>query len=462
MAGITLAADIGTSSLKAAFIDFNGNEIAFCRSAYNDDLSEINATAAPKALAWEKAFACALNNLCLKAPSVKIDGICISGNGPTLAPLTFEGEALPPLYWFDGKTFIPEHSDVKNGDWQPLSFFLPRAAWLKKNSPEDYKRTLFFLSPHEWLSFKLGAGAHCILPSPAYEPYYWDDDQLRFFELEREKFPPFARTGEIIGRVSAEAASLFGRSSANCIKSGTPIVAGGPDFLSALIGTGTMKAGDVCDRAGSSEGINVCASVLLGKVYGKGLRVLPHAKEGLWNIGAVIASSGRMFENFRLSAGQENRTYDDLLAELISPSRLLFHGFPLPASHSAFSAPRSPIELGRFVLCAMGFAVRSALVNLASSGYPVKEMTVSGGQGKNALWNQLKADITGVNLLVPEICDGELMGNAILAAAALGKTSIEDASLRMIRIKEIYKPENGLFWEERYKEFLKDQRITNN
>ena len=451
MAGIVLTADIGTSSLKAAFIDFDGRLLAFSRAAY--DVPDAGGVIG--ADAWERAFALALENLYALAPDTGIDGICISGNGPTLVPLEADGESLPPLYWHDCKT-LPLSTDA-NLSSSALSFFLPRAAWLKKNARPEYEKTSLFLSSHEWLAYRLGAGAFTVLPQPAYEPYYWDDEQFRLFGLDSEKFPPFKKSGSVMGYVSAKAASFFGSRCGSRIKSGTPIIAGGPDYIAALIGTLTLRPGEVCDRAGSSEGINVCADLRPTEnvcqaenirhvenengraANGDGIRVLPHAKEGLWNVSALIPSSGRLFEDYRRDTGQEGRPYEELLAELIpSPFPVLHPSFPTP--HSPLPTPHSPLDQGRKVLCAIGFAVRSALDTLKDAGFPIKEMRLSGGQSKNPRWNQLKADISGVSLMIPEISDAELAGNAVLAAAALTNADMEEEAKRMIRFREVYKP----------------------
>ncbi|MDR0496023.1 MAG: sugar kinase, partial [Treponema sp.] len=306
----------------------------------------------------------------------------------------------------------------------------------------------FFISSHEWLAFKLGAEKVTVLPSASYEPYYWNDEQCRLFGLDIKKFPPFVKTGMPIGNVSHNAASWCK------LKSGTPVIAGAPDFISALIGTGIQKPGDVCDRTGSSEGINVCATEA---IKGEGLRALPHVKEGLWNIGAVINSSGRLFEWYMKQYSIQDNTYEELMAELI-PSTTdteLFEGeFFLPPDDLSGEkpAPGRP-ALGRAVLCAIGFAVRGVVEILGKAGLPVKLMRVSGGQGKNPRWNRLKADITGVSLMIPEISDGELAGNAIIAASALEEISPESASDRMIRFREVYEPhaETASFWEQRYR-----------
>ena len=462
MAGTILSVDIGSSSLKAALIDFSGklrawSRAAYSRSTYSGDVD---------AISWEKAFIQTTNNLRDKLDNCPVEGICISGNGPTLVPVTAEGDALPPLFWYGGKT--EARAEAKD---KAKSFFLPHAAWFKKNAPEKYAETKLFISSHEWLAHRLGAEALTVLPQPSYETFYWDDEQLRFFGLDRDKFPPFVKTGAIMGKVSAEAVSFF--SSGSLIKDGTPIIAGGPDFITALIGTGTMERGDVCDRAGSSEGVNVCTGAPLNTKQPDDFRILPHAREGLWNVGVLIPQSGRLFEWYRAKTGQESRAYEDLLTELIPSNedgdaklhfkessdpelmRNLLSPFSriLPTGDSRPELLRNKIYFGRAVLCSMGLAVRTAIGKLEASGLSVKEMKLSGGQVKNVRWNQLKADISGVKLLVPQITDGELAGNAALAAAALEKTSIEETVRRMIRITDVYKPlpENAAFWTERGK-----------
>jgi xylulokinase len=431
MPGIILSVDIGTSSLKAALIDLDGRLKAFSRMAYSAGSGAVCAED------WEYAFVCATGDLHAQAPDLGIDGICVSGNGPTLVPISRDGEALPPLYWNDGRTLLPSGGKT-------TSFFLPHAAWFKNNSLLEYEKTRLFMSSHEWLASRLGAEALTVLPSELYKPWYWDDEQCRLFGLDRNKFPPFVKMGSVMGKVSPDAAERLAASFPG-LKSGTPIIAGGPDFITALIGTGTVRPGDVCDRAGTSEGINVCVSgePPEAAVKGKGFRVLPHAMEGLWNVGAVIPSSGKLFECYRSETGLGSMSYAELLGGLI----------PLDKSGDENTVR------GREVLCAIGLSVRSALEGLALSGFTVKEMRVSGGQGKNPLWNQLKADITGVKLMIPEIPDGELAGNAVISAAALGesgsrgKTGLAEMMNRMIRFREIYKPnpETAPLWEEQYR-----------
>jgi len=436
MAGNILSVDIGTSSLKAAFIDFDGKLHAFIRESYGQE-----ASFSLHAEAWLKAFIFALKKLNTFAPEFSPDAICISGNGPTLVPVMGNGETLPPLCWNSGKIVLSrEGLEVSQAHPVPESgaepsFFLPHVAWFKKKSPQEYSKVKVFISSHEWLSGRLGAQPYTSLPSSAYKPYYWDDEQCSLYGMEKEKFPPFLNMGSVAGQLSQEAVSLL--SVNRCLQSGIPIIAGGPDFITALVGTNTGKPGDVCDRTGSSEGINVCAS---GPVAAEGLRVLPHAREGLWNISVVIPSAGKLFDEYLKETRQQNRSYSEILTELIP---------------SSFLIKQSEMNKGRAVLCTMGYNVHLALETLKHAGFEVSVMRLSGSQAKNARWNQFKADITGVTLEVPEIPDGELAGNAVIAAASLEGISRDEAADKMIRIRDVYRPGNKDFWKERYRNLQK-------
>jgi sugar (pentulose or hexulose) kinase len=98
----------------------------------------------------------------------------------------------------------------------------------------------------------------------------------------------------------------------------------------------------------------------------------------------------------------------------------------------------------------MGRAFVDALHALEASGHLLRELTLSGGQCADPLWNQYKADISGRILKVPEIIHAELAGNAVLCEAALGSPasetiratakSIRETAVGMIHIRETYTP----------------------
>jgi sugar (pentulose or hexulose) kinase len=415
-----LSVDIGTSSLKAAFIDSAADAAvprlaAFVREPYHVLPSHGGAERArpPKlpCAEWEDALRRAAAALIAAQPDARVEAVTVSGNGPTLIPVQEDGSALLPLHWFGNTARMPP----------TRSLFLPHVLWFKEHSPQLYAKTALFFSCQEWLAYRLGARPVTALASPDYEPFYWSAEECGAFGIDATRFPPFTALASVIGHLSAAAAAALG------LSPGIPIVSGGPDFIMALLGSGAVSPGIVCDRAGSSEGINVCITreekdALQEKVR-KGsapppIRLLPHAIEGLWNASVVLPESGSIFERWREENGRKTDSYDALLNELIAyPERGEAHP----------------------VLLKIASQVKTACDTLEAFGLPVREMRISGGQAKNDLWNTLKAYICGRALLAPEILDAELAGNAAAAMSALGIVPrLSDAAARLARINRRY------------------------
>ena len=116
--------------------------------------------------------------------------------------------------------------------------------------------------------YALTGNAVTVLPEKRFEPAWWTDDEAARFEIDKKKLPPFVPLGYAAGTLCREYAE---RLSVPCI----PVFCCGPDFAAALIGTNTLRPGRICDRAGSSEGINLCSDK---PVFAEGVRTLPSVK----------------------------------------------------------------------------------------------------------------------------------------------------------------------------------------
>jgi sugar (pentulose or hexulose) kinase len=148
----------------------------------------------------------------------------------------------------------------------------------------------------------------------------------------------------------------------------------------------------------------------------------------LWNLGAVIRESGKLQADYR-TASLSDKSYDEMVNDFLGSE-----------TEDAYRAG------GRKVLESMGRSFLKAINDLEAPGFTVGEMILSGGQSRDPLWNQYKANISGRILRIPEITDAELAGNAVLGAAALDGGTINGALLKkkaaaMIRIAKSYLPE---------------------
>jgi len=426
-----LTADLGTRSLKAGLITFDGNLRAHVRVEYAHPPGLGNDRFDPHQ--WEDAFTEALRQL----PSADIEAIALSGNGPTLLPCDDEGTALA-----DADLWCNSQSIHKEGT---KSYYLPKAAWLRNDNPGTWRHTRKLLSCPEWLQYRLSGRMTMTLPHEGFRPYLWDERQLQAYDLDSTLFPPTVEMGSIAGYVRPEAASRLG------LTEGLPIVACGSDFMMALLGSGAVRPAAVCDRAGTSEGINYCCEKSAGDPR---LRDLPHAIEPYWNSAVILSSTGLVFDWYRRLTGQGNLTYGETLAEIddIPPGQSAPRFFPGAkgdtlwefdgGSFHHLEPGHGSSEMGRAVMEAIGYAIKRGIEILDEADLPVSEMRVTGGQARGEVWNQMKADITGCRLLIPHIVDAELTGAACCASVALGRhENLLEAVRGFVRIQRVFEPD---------------------
>ena len=406
-----LAVDIGTSSLKAAFVSEKGKISAFSRRPF----FLCNTEHASKE--WLPAFQNALQDLVSQSPEIRPSGICVSGNGPTLVAQSGE-----TLLW-----------NEKVVQLKSSSLFIPRLLAFKDKFSDVWKKSGLVYSGPEYFLWLLTGESCTILPEKRFESAYWNKQLLLesgFSNDEINKLPSFTEPSHKVAGLSRKASSFLGVEEFG-IKEGLPVFCGSPDFISALIGTATVKPGILCDRAGSSEGINFCTAVPL---EGEKIRTLPSVVPELWNASVLLPDSGSKFDSFKLKIERElgnQIEYSVLVQEIIESD-----------------GTNASLDQGKYLMIQTALNLKDAIGILkdaaAKKGVPFPdEMRVAGGQAKSALWNQMKADITGMKISVPSCPDAELLGDAAFAFTALNVfSSLTCASESLFSKAETFYPQN--------------------
>jgi len=344
MLNTVLAVDIGTSSLKAGLIAANGEDVFVCRQKYSSADSRYIGS---KWFHYLEAAMRKINDAVdqLSTP-IEIIAISISGNGPTLV-----SDTGLTLKWNEEINPAVQNKLTEEGK---KSLFIPRILTFKENFPEEYKKSKYIFSGPEYLVYQLIGKAITILPEERYKTAYWTDETLVQNGIEVEKMPPFMTVGQKYGKLTEEAAAAL------TLEPGLPVYGAGPDFIAALIGTGTIKPGILCDRSGSSEGLNFCVDK---PIFAEGIRTLPSVVPGLWNISVLIPQSSKLPEEERLEKVAEAINY---LKKLCKENNIEF--------------PDS--------------------------------MKVTGGQTANKFFLQKKANKVGLRLAISKCKHSELLGDA--------------------------------------------------
>ncbi len=404
-----LCVDIGTSSLKAAVISEDGKVLAFKRRFL------LLYTTENASREWFSTLQNVIKDLFEINKDLKVDGLCVSGNGPTLVTST-------------GKTML------WNEEVQPLktkSLFIPRIAAFKDKLGAEWDEIKTIFSGPEFLINRLTDAEITILPHERYLEAYWTKTEFEKCGLSSEDFekmPPFVAPGELAGKLTHKAASFL-TAEDNGIVDGLPVYCGAPDFISALVGTNTLVPGTLCDRAGSSEGINFCTEKML---VAEGLRSLPSIAEGKFNASVLLPETGTKFAAFKQKlereAGHEFR-FHDLIDDVIMSD-----------------GTNASYDQGKYLMMQTALDVRNAVAKLRSAAkdngihFP-DSMVITGGQCLHDGWNQMKADITGMVIYVTECPDAELLGDAIFVFVKMGLfSSIEEAASKLVKKSKKFVP----------------------
>ena len=77
-------------------------------------------------------------------------------------------------------------------------------------------------------------------------------------------------------------------------------------------------------------------------------------------------------------------------------------------------------HMTRAILEGSAFGLRDILEAMKAAGLGVRRLTIVGGGAKGPLWRQIKADVTGLPVRVPESVETTATGAAILAAVGSG------------------------------------------
>jgi len=110
-------------------------------------------------------------------------------------------------------------------------------------------------------------------------------------------------------------------------------------------------------------------------------------------------------------------------------------------------------DMVRAILEGTSYALRHNLEVAGNAGIHVSEIRSVGGGTKSALWNQIKADVLGIPVLIPEASIGAPFGDAVIVGAGLGiYEDVDDALKKMVTIKESFQPdmENHKLYQELY------------
>jgi len=453
--------DVGTARVKVGIFDATGRQRALRILPHAGLLTAERGEVTQDAALWWRAVCKALRGVCVEVDVTAIQAVAVCGQGPTLvttdARLHPRG---PALTWLDKDSAAGEAAFLSRqvGHAVDSGQLLAKALHLNHVDPDP--RRCWYFQAWDYIAARLCGVPHTSAP--------WFEEELAATGLPRHQFPPYVRPGQVIGSVSEETAELSG------LRAGIPVVSGTNDSIASCIGSGLTERGDSVILGGTSGGFVLCWDPVPG-AWAPPPDAYPEPP-GRRYLGTAISSSGLALdwlaslfgvhdlESLLIPAAEVPAGSDGLLllpyiAGLFLPYTNDEHT-PLadPWARGVFFGLRAGhgrAHLVRAVLEGVALAIRQVRDMAVAQGGPSPATWTVGGQAHSLLWNQIKADVLGVPVLVPDVVEAGALGAACLAATGSGyHPDMWTAARRMVHVAARLDPNPAI--QERYNRLYED------
>jgi xylulokinase len=460
--------DLGTSAVKVGLFDEAGQLLRLARRGYRL-YTPHPGWAEQEPAEWWAATCDALREALGGADAGRIAAVGLSGQTPGHVLVAPDGTALGrAIVWSDRRAAVEaawlaeritsQQARAWTGYPSIGSATQPpaRLLWLKTHRPADWNGCAAVVQPKDWIALQLtgriatdvNSGLCLLHPQTG----RYAADHLALLGVEPEKLPTALPPTGVVGPVTPEVAVATG------LSAGTPVVIGTIDAWCDIIGCGGVEPGIAVDVAGTSE---VVALVTEQPATGDGVFSSPLV-DGLHWIGGPMQTGGAALEWLLRGFYGGETDFKQLEAEAsaVAPGAegLLFLPYlrgeraPLwdDAARGAFvglTDRHTRSHCARAVYEGVAFAVADILErSVTAAGIDPRTLCVSGGGACSALWNQIKADITGLPVQQMAVSDAACLGAAILAAVGAGvfdglsPTAISAATAAMTHPAATFEP----------------------
>ena len=447
---IVLGIDLGTTRTKVGLISTDGRAIGLARSEHAMDVDPSTGRAEQDPESWWTGLGTAVRAAVRAAAGEGAEAasgiapvdpvaICVVGHGPSLTAVDAHGRAIrPAITWLDSRARGEQAElEAATGLRGWALGVLPAARWLERHEPDAAGRAAWYLNSWEALALRLsGQAATTLVAGGRGVPR----DDLAGAGLNLAHVAPEATAGTVLGGLTTDAAIHLG------LRAGTPVVAGLVDAFASFHGARMLKAGDAIDVGGAAGGFGVYADRPIDVAGGfTTLAPLP----GLHSVGGAMAATGASLDWLAHDILDGSTSIAALIDEAaaIDPGSdgLLFLPYlagersPIwdPMARGAFvglTLRHGRAHLTRAVLEAAALAIRHVADPMLAAGIDVTAMRACGGPARAAVWNQIKADVTGFTVEVPRVRETATVGAGIVAAVGVGAHPDLPAAIRAMSV----------------------------
>jgi len=465
-----LGIDVGTSSAKVGLVASEGELVRVASQPYPLSCPQPG-WAEQDAEDWWRAVQKAVEKVMAGFDPSAVAAIGFSNAGGSMVVLDSSGQPLrPAIVWMDaraekqGARLLAEQGTdfwlSRTG--QSHIFFWPVAKllWLREHEPQVYERISYVLQPADYIVYRMTGRVvtdrcnACATGLYNLQNGVWDADILSLSGIACGILPELEASGTIAGHLTEQAASELG------LQAGTAVVLGAWDQACAVVGAGSVSGQDALLSTGTAWVLSNPIRELRIDLAARTVTI-QHAWPGEYLCMVAMSNGGSIVEWYRrvfagLSGEESDQAQGQGLSgipaglEDVAPGSdgLLF----LPHFIGAMGIHGEPAYSGcilglrhgtgrrqifRAILESIAYETRWSLEVLTELGLSASRLRMIGGATKSPVWPQIVADVTGLEVLIPQQTECAVLGAARLAQEAVG---MEVDAGQATRIERWYKP----------------------
>lgn len=457
--------DSGTQSVKAVVLDLDtGRVVAEARAPHTmiPGLPVGHMEQHPRE--WAEAMDRVILEVAQTIDRTRVRGIGVSGQQHGFVPLDGAGKVIRPAkLWCDTST-APECALLtkklggaratirKTGNLILPGFTAPKILWLKRHEPANYRRLRHILLPHDFLNFHLTGN---------YFMEYGDASGTALLDVRKRTWsreavaaidrhvmdwlPPVSASDQPAGTLRPELAQRYG------FPGDVVVSAGGGDNMMGAIGTGNVVPGVVTASFGTSGTIYAFSNQPV--IDPEGEIAAFCSSTGGWLPLLCTMNVTTVTEQVRALFGYDHAALEAAVGNAPAGAR----GLMLLPYFAGERTPNVPLgsgvwlglnaatlnsaHLARSAMEGVTMGMNYGLRRLADLGVKPKEIRVTGGGAKSAVWRQMMADIFGVPVVGMVEEEGAALGGALQAAWCVArsdnrKAAISDFTRGVVAVKE--------------------------
>ncbi len=470
-----LGLDIGTTGCKAILFDGDGTLLAKASREYGVDIPRPQWAEQDIENVWMLAKESIQETVSLSGTK-DIIAISLSVHGEAVTPVDAKGNVLrPTILGMDTRTdeqndWLREHfgeRELFDLTGMPIHTIntLPKLLWIKQHEPEIWEQTDKFLLVEDYLIQKMTGQAvvsDCLASRTQLfdlRAGEWSRIILAELSLEPDRLSKVEPSGTAVGELSSKLVAEFGLARAPVV------VTGGHDQACGALGVGLTEAGLAMVSTGTAEVVEVAldSPAINQTLFEGNISVYKHVVPNLYLAMTLNHSGGMTLRWFRdefcepqieLAAQTGEDAYDLLLRDVSEgPTGLLllphFSGSGTPTFDTAskgailgltYATKRT--DFAKAILEGLTYELRLNLDLLTNGGVQIDVLRAIGGGAKSSLWLQLKADITGIPVVVPKTTEAAGLGAALLAGVGAGiYPNPAEAAMRFLQFDREYHPD---------------------